>query len=90
MNKHMKIALDFDNTFTADPRIWLDFVHSARMQGHEVKIITSRSPDCPVHFNFAQFGIEVIYCSFTAKRNHYAADVWIDDDPAHIDKDHVF
>ena len=84
----MKIALDFDNTFTKEPQLWLNFIHSARMLGNEVKIVTSRHPGCPVHFNFAQFGIDVIYCSATAKRKHYDADVWIDDDPKHIDLDH--
>jgi hypothetical protein len=81
----MKIALDFDNTFTADPELWTHFINMARTRGHEVKIVTSRFPGNPPPIQ----GIEVIHCSFTAKRKHYPADVWIDDDPKHIDLDHV-
>lgn len=81
----MKIALDFDNTITRDPTFWIGFVNAARAAGHEVKVVTSRHPGLPVPIT----GIEVIYCSFTAKRKHYGADVWIDDDPKHVDLDHA-
>lgn len=80
----MKIALDFDNTFTADPELWTQFITAARMRGHEVAIVTSRRPSMAP----TATGIDVICCSFTAKRKHYQADVWIDDDPKHIDLDH--
>jgi hypothetical protein len=80
----MKIALDFDNTFTRDPDFWVAFVNMARGRGHDVSIVTSRYPNCPVPIT----GVEVIYCGFTAKRKHFQADVWIDDDPKHIDLDH--
>lgn len=82
----MKIALDYDNTFSADPALWLSFIDTALARGHEVKIVTSRRPDMPIPIH----GLDIIYCSFTAKRKHYAADIWIDDDPPHIDKDHTF
>ncbi len=81
----MKIALDFDNTFTADPELWSAFINTARQRGHEVKIVTSRAPYCPVPLE----GIEIVYCSFTAKKQHYPeAHIWIDDDPLYIHKDH--
>ncbi len=83
----MKIALDFDNTFTRDPELWIHFANMARVRGHEVAIVTSRSPDFPTGVD--PTWLQTIYCSFTAKRKHYAADVWIDDDPPHIDKDHA-
>ena len=80
----MNIALDFDNTFTQDPELWIAFINTARQRGHEVTIVTSRHPSTPVPIQ----GIEIIYCSFTAKRKHHEAHVWIDDDPKHIDMDH--
>jgi hypothetical protein len=80
----MKIAIDYDNTFTADPQLWADFLNMARERGHEVAIVTSRFP----HMKPQAIGIEVICCSFTAKRKHHQADIWIDDDPYHIDHDH--
>jgi hypothetical protein len=80
----MKIALDYDNTFTRDPDLWICFVGMAYMRGHEVTIVTSRNEATPVPVT----GIEVIYCAFKAKDQHYDADVWIDDDPKHIHHDH--
>jgi hypothetical protein len=82
----MKIALDFDNTFTADPEFWVQFVGAARSRGHSVTIVTSRHHTCPVTLG----GIDIVYCAFTAKRKHFQADVWIDDSPKHIEHDHVF
>lgn len=82
----MRIALDFDNTVTRDPMMWGEFYRLALSHGHEVKIVTSRHPGCPVPDWVV--GIDVVYCSFTAKRKHYDADVWIDDDPKHIELDH--
>lgn len=84
----MKIALDYDNTYTADPELWTHFINMARVRGHEIVIVTSRHPGNKPPTE--QFGIKTICCAFTAKRKHYQADVWIDDDPAHIDKDHIF
>jgi len=83
----MRIALDFDNTITRDPDLWSAFVGLALSRGHEVKIVTSRHPGLPVPI--INCPIEIIYCSFTAKRKHYDADVYIDDDPKHVDKDHA-
>ena len=82
----MKIALDFDNTFTADPELWVHFANIARVRGHEVVVVTSRYPENPPP---PLYGLQIICCSFTAKRKHYQADIWIDDDPKHIDLDHV-
>ena len=81
----MKIALDYDNTITADPEFWTAFVQMANMRGHEVTVVTSRYPGNPIPVT----GVPIVYCSFTAKRKHHQADIWIDDDPKHIDLDHV-
>lgn len=82
----MKIAVDFDNTISADPRLFAIFIQAAVSLGHEVAIVTSRHPTCPIPLTFS--GVPIVYCGFTAKRKHFQADIWIDDDPLHIDKDH--
>jgi hypothetical protein len=82
----MKIALDYDNTFSADPEMWSNFIMYACSRGHEVKIVTSRHPSCPVPVT----GIGIVYCAFKAKDQHWDADVWIDDDPKHIHHDHGY
>lgn len=72
----MRIALDWDGTYTADPEFWDDFARLARARGHEVTIVTGRGPsEAIAHF------LPIVYCSRTAKQNHYSADVWIDDIP---------
>src|ERR1700722_3416575 len=63
----MKIALDFDNTITADPSFWSEFARLAIAHGHEVTVVTSRYPGNPVPV----VGLPVVYCSFTAKRNPF-------------------
>lgn len=93
----MKIALDYDNTYTKDKIFWDIFVESAFRLGHEVRIVTARSPildriDHKVHPLLID---NVIYCDGVAKRfvchffadNHqgWDPDIWIDDKPSSID-----
>jgi len=92
----MKIALDYDKTFNLDPQFWSTFERLAYHYGHEVKIVTARSPvDDPLSKDRVH-DIPVIYCDGIAKRFfcHWFADrtggvnnrswdpdVWIDDKP---------
>ncbi len=84
----MKIALDYDRTYTLDPKFWNGIVHDADMSGHDVRIVTARHKvldnidhkvPCPV-----------IYCDGVAKKFfcHHVADwnpdVWIDNKPEDI------
>lgn len=78
----MKIALDYDGTITLDPEFWNKFVALAQEHGHTVTIVTGRSPVEKISTT-----LPVIYCSRTAKRNHFHPDVWIDDMPHWIVED---
>lgn len=85
----MNIALDYDLTYTKDPILWAAFVNLARVQGHDVRIVTARNP---VLDKIEDVGdIEVIYCDGVAKRfvchhfNDWDPDVWIDDRPQSVD-----
>ena len=40
----MKIALDYDKTFTTDMRMWRAFIDLAKAYGHEVVCVTMRHP----------------------------------------------
>lgn len=90
----MKIALDFDKTFTADPRLWNSFINMAVASGHEVRIVTMRcdikdginwkvaTPDAVWHVP----PVPVIWCDGNPKAEFCRAlgwvpDIWIDDDP---------
>lgn len=76
----MKIALDYDGTYTRDPEFWKVFIMSARIRGHEIAIVTMRFPEEKLDAG----DLEVIYTSRQAKARHYQADVWIDDMPLSV------
>lgn len=83
----MLIALDFDGTYTEDPRLWDDFVAYARKRGHEVHLVTMRA-----HSEAVRLGCEVDAIHYTdrkSKRQYMQArglnvQVWIDDMPEFI------
>jgi len=79
----MRIALDYDHTYTEDPALWQRFISDAVACGHEVKIVTMRYPVEAIPSPPA----EVVYTSRKAKRTCFAADVWIDDSPQWVYSD---
>ncbi|MDK1386349.1 hypothetical protein QN224_13115 [Sinorhizobium sp. 8-89] len=91
----MRIALDYDDTFTRDPTFWQSFVKLARDLGHEVRIVTARDR---THDNIDDRtgDIAVIYCNGVAKRffchhfEHWDPDIWIDDKPEAVGNNSSF
>jgi hypothetical protein len=91
----MKIALDFDETYTEDEDLWKQFIDAARENDHEVYIVTRRADDgdnMDIECSFAVVfqKVPVIYCGFKPKReicerHGLLIDVWIDDWPLAID-----
>lgn len=80
----MKIGLDWDGTFTADPKSWQKFIDIMTLAGHEVYITTSRGEDTPIEMTPNNLA-GVIYCNFVAKKEVIPEiDVWIDDNPYYI------
>ncbi len=81
----MRIALDYDKTYTEDPTLWDAFVAMAQARGHEVHIVTMRHDNAQE----ALIGmpVEVIYTGRQAKISVHRADVWIDDSPHWILQD---
>lgn len=79
----MMIALDYDGTYTADRPFWDSVVALARKHGHEVKMVTMRTPEQSIEC----VGMDVIYTSKRAKAGVFKADVWIDDKPYFIGMD---
>lgn len=89
----MKIALDWDDTFTRDPEFWARFIRNARIKGHEVFIVTFRDPehDADINYTLDELDISVrqFYTGGVQKRKYMAKigvfpDVWIDDSPEFI------
>jgi hydroxymethylpyrimidine pyrophosphatase-like HAD family hydrolase len=81
----MRIALDYDDTYTNAPELFDDFISMALDKGHDIRIVTAR------HFELDkivdEFDIPIIYCNGVAKAwwcHHYESfdpDVWVDDKP---------
>jgi hypothetical protein len=80
----MRIALDYDKTYTADPPFWDEFVRIALARGHNVSIVTMRRPDEQI---LDAPPIDIVYTSRKAKSSVYSADVWVDDSPHWIYQD---
>lgn len=79
----MRIALDYDKTYTADSALWGGFIRDALARGHSVFIVTMRMPSEPVE----EVGVPVVYTARKAKASIVEADIWIDDCPQYIFED---
>jgi hypothetical protein len=86
----MKIALDYDGTWTLSPKFWGEFVVKAHLNGVDIRIVTHRHDvldqitDTPPY-------IKIIYTDGVAKKwfcehrgDRWVPDVWIDDKPKGI------
>jgi hypothetical protein len=91
----MKLALDYDNTYTASVPFWRDFILLAQKAGNEVKIVTMRSKelDYETEFDFLKkhYGVETVFCDGFPKKDicaeqGYEVDIWIDDMPEGISR----
>jgi hypothetical protein len=88
----MRIALDFDGTFTLDRDWWSAFIMSAQSRGHTVDIVTIRHPEADrliLHEHLENLGCLLVYCDGepkekVAERLGIKYDVWIDDRPRGI------
>lgn len=90
----MLVALDYDNTFTRDPKAWIDFIHLMQREGHTVYCVTMRFGTNPKEANEVQQALGhlvdgVFFTNRKAKRAYMLergihVNVWIDDLPDFI------
>lgn len=86
-------ALDYDDTFTADPALWRAWILLAKSRGHRVVCITGRSETESQRYELERaFGpdVDVFFAGLRSKRecaitNGLTIDVWIEDCPGMID-----
>lgn len=85
----MKIAIDYDKTFTADPMLWEKLICFARQLNHQIVIVTCRTDNEEERVKLPEVvaWVPVIYTNRKAKRKFINADIWIDDQPYSIDHD---
>lgn len=88
----MLIAIDFDDTLTADAELWRDCIAKAISRGHLVMCVTARRDTTEnrewISDWMKEHGISLYthYTSLASKVDHMArigvkVDIWIDDDP---------
>jgi hypothetical protein len=90
----MHIALDYDGTYTADPKLWSAWIAMAKSWGHHVFIVTMRhdSNAEALDPSICDQVDGVIYTGRKAKAEYVKAqgkrmDIWIDDMPRFILED---
>jgi len=84
----LNISLDFDDTYTRDPKAWDDFIDLMQRQGHSVYCVTMRheSEGRQVKEALASRVDGVFFTNRKAKKDFMYerginVDVWIDDSP---------
>lgn len=85
----MIISIDFDDTFTADPKMWANAIQLMQDCGHTVICVSARrnTMDHRIELEGAlPEGVKVLLSYDEPKRDFalrqgYAVDVWIDDFP---------
>lgn len=90
--KSLIIALDYDDTYTADPVLWANFIITAHNLGHKVICVTARRDTYEnreeMNRNFTHFliNIPIYFCNLKSKQREMddkgvKVDIWIDDSP---------
>ena len=91
----LTFAIDYDDTFSADPELWREFVKIAtgRRFGHRGVLVTNRTEDMGNDVR-AEVGdlMPIVFAGVFSKRSMaglagYSVDIWIDDSPELIDMD---
>lgn len=88
----MLIAIDFDDTLTAAPKLWRVFICMAKTMGHSVICVTARRDTesnrdiVRTWMSENEIDLSTVYTSLGSKVAHMErygvkVDIWIDDDP---------
>ncbi len=92
----MIIAIDYDNTYAADPETFDQVIKVFQAAGHTVICVTGRTAGVAAEPVYASIGklIPVILAGKdwkreAAEKRGYSVDVWIDDTPEMIAKQHL-
>ena len=87
----MTVAIDYDDTWTADAKLWTAFYWMAKAAGHDVIVVSGRpQSQCPDR-KLLPACAEVICTGGEPKRKFVESsglvkvDIWIDDRPGSIE-----
>jgi hypothetical protein len=91
--KSLKFGLDYDETYTADPVLWDDWIKKAIERGHEVYLVTFRDyfkdfVDDFEHLDALNVGVictqGIAKAFFCEQFGPGKIDIWIDDHPRRV------
>lgn len=84
----MRIALDYDDTYTLDRASWRKAVAALMMNPcTSVTFVTARmerGDNEDIYQDAKAMGIDIVFCNRKPKQECFTADVWIDDTPLAI------
>lgn len=87
---NIKIALDFDETYTVHPEMWDSIISLMQASGCDVRFVTFRYENAPANDDILaaaeRIGIKIIFCNYFQKAqvcaiHGWSPDIWIDDMP---------
>lgn len=95
----LTIAIDYDDTFTADPKLWSTLIRNAKDVGHKVMVVTARSEttenidEINAWLDHWDCQMPVIFTSLASKlwaveKRGINVDIWIDDNPTALVNGH--
>lgn len=94
--KSLLIAIDYDDTFTADPEFFSKLMLNATSRGHRVICVTCRRDSeenaeemMEIFEKYELLKIQIIFCNmgsklWTMEQLKFKVDIWIDDGPHSI------
>lgn len=94
-SKELNIALDYDDTYTANKGLWFNFVMLCKSQKCDVRFVTARFETTDkysnedIYLDASGLKIPIIFCNGVQKAQRCAdvgfdVDIWIDDFPVLI------
>lgn len=93
----MIIAIDYDGTFSADVEGWTEVIKLMQARGHKIVCVTGRTDEGefgkPVHRDINGL-IPIVFAgnvwkNVAAEKAGWKVNVWIDDNPSYISKQHL-
>ena len=92
MTGKLTIAIDYDDTFSADMPMWAEVISTMQSRGHHVIMVTARRGTDEnyeeIRTWLTHFGVSIaLYFTNLGSKLHWAesrglkVDIWIDDDP---------
>jgi len=86
-DKQLSIALDYDETFTANRELWTGFIALSKSLNCKVTFVIYRMKNAhnmDIIYDAEKLGIAIIFSNGKPKSSIFTADIWIDDSPVTI------